>query len=36
MQKGSELGMRRVQEHAAELRQMIEEELKKKQDNSRR
>jgi len=36
MQKGSELGMRRVQEHAAELRQMIEDELKKKQGNSRR
>ena len=36
MQKGSELGMKRVQEHAAELRQMIEDELKKKQDNSRR
>jgi hypothetical protein len=35
MQKGSELGMRRVQEHAAELKQMIDEELKKKQHNSR-
>jgi uncharacterized protein len=35
MQKGSELGMRRVQENAAELKQMIEDELKKKQGNSR-
>jgi uncharacterized protein len=36
MQKGSELGMRRVQENAAELKQMIEDAQKKKPDNSRR
>lgn len=30
MQKGSELGMKRVQENAAELQQMIQDELKKK------
>ena len=30
LQKGAELGLKRVQEHSAELRQMIEEELKKK------
>jgi hypothetical protein len=30
LQKGGELGMKRVQENAEELRQMIEEELNKK------
>lgn len=34
-QKGAELGVKRVQENSAELRQMIDEELKKKPTNPR-
>jgi hypothetical protein len=33
MQKGAELGLKRVQENSAELKQMIEDEIKKQREN---